>query len=215
MSTKSVLITFSSLVLGFASGMAVGYYVSKNRFQELADKEIESVKRVYEKHFKKDVQKESTPKNNASKQDQLKEALLKDKESYKNYAEQYKGSDKEIIAPIPKKSIKTPPKVVKKTNTTPYVISPEQYNESEYEADTLIYYSDKVLADSDGNIIHNVNEVIGPEALSTFGRYLNDTVYVRDDNKKIDYEIIWESRTYAAVNDLAGDRVPLDEDDSE
>lgn len=210
MNTKSALVTLSSLVLGFASGMAVGYYVSKNRFQELADKEIESVRKVYEKHFKKDAQEESAPKSNRPKP-----APLKDQEAYKNYAEQYKGSDKEVIAPIPKKSIQSPPKVVKKTNTTPYVISPEQYNESEYEADTLIYYSDKVLSDSDGNIIHNVNEVIGPEALSTFGRYLDDTVYVRDDNKKIDYEIIWESRTYKAVNNLAGDKVPLDEDDSE
>lgn len=206
MSTKSTIIGFASFIAGFAGGMILGYYVSKTKFQELADKEIESVRKVYEKHFKKNETKNT-------KQTPV-QSVKSDKESYKNYADQYKGSDVDMSAPIPKKSIQTP-KVVKKTNTTPYVISPEQYQESEYEADTLIYYSDKVLSDSDGNIIHNVNEVVGPEALSTFGRYEDDVVYVRDDNKKIDYEIIWESRTYAAVNKSVGSKIPLDEDSEE
>ena len=61
------------------------------------------------------------------------------------------------------------------------------------------------MADDNGNIIHNVNEVVGPEALSTFGRYLDDTVYVKDDTKKIDYEIIWDARKYASVNKFFGD----------
>ena len=53
-----------------------------------------------------------------------------------------------------------------------------------------------MLADEDNNVIHVPEEVIGDEALSSFGRYEDDCVYVRDDKLKVDYEIIYSQLTF-------------------
>ena len=58
------------------------------------------------------------------------------------------------------------------------------------------YYADKVLADEDNNVIHVPEEVVGDEALSSFGRYEDDCVYVRDGKKKVDYEILYSQLTF-------------------
>ena len=47
MSAKHFIITTTAFLLGATAGVACGYLFSKNKFQEMADKEIESVKNVY------------------------------------------------------------------------------------------------------------------------------------------------------------------------
>ena len=201
------------LLLGAVGGFFGGYYLSKNKYLSMADKEIESVRKVYEKHFSNKEENTSKPQEKKSLENPVNSSI--DKKNYKNYAGLYNGdkdNESDIISVIPEKSIGSPKAPKKpKLNKTPYVISPEEYRDSDYEAETLIYYSDKILADSDNNIIHNPNELIGPEALSTFGRYMDDTVYVRDDSKQLDYEIIWDSRKFSTVANLAGDKTLSDD----
>ncbi len=217
MSTKSFILSSLCFLLGAAGGAVGGYYYSKNKFLTIADKEIESVRKVYEKHFEN---------NNTSESIELKEeknlqniqigTKTPQEKDYNNYVKMYGGSDDKKPNVTPTRSIASPKgaSTVKKTkNNNIYVISPEQYQDSEYDAESLIYYSDKVLTDSDGNVIHDINSLIGPEALSTFGRYEDDVVYVRDDNKRIDYEIIWDARKYSSVHNLEGSKVPLDSED--
>lgn len=201
---RNILLNIGLFVLGSAGGFLAGYLVSKNRYLDMAEKEIASVKKVYEKYFSPSIKIEPAKVNDDGAL-KVKEPVGKPsdpvKETYTKYAKQYSGSGEDPKIGSVKSSIQTK-KVTKTLKITPYIITPEEYNDSDYEVVTLVWYSDKILADTDGNIIHNVNEVIGPEALSTFGRYLDDTVYVRDETKKIDYEIIWDTRKYAAANDL-------------
>ena len=68
--------------------------------------------------------------------------------------------------------------------------------DSEYEAKTLIYYADKVLADEEDQIIPNPSTLIGSNALNSFGQYEDDCVYVRDDNLKVDYEVLLSQKTF-------------------
>ena len=81
-------------------------------------------------------------------------------------------------------------------NTGPYVITPDEYDCSEYEPTTLNYYSDGVLTDIYDNKIDDIDEMVGLESLEHFGEYEDDTVYVRDDSKKVDYEILRNSEEY-------------------
>lgn len=213
---RTILGSFIGLLLGAASGGVVGYFYSKSKYLAMAEKEIESVKNVYEKHFSNpSVIKSEEQVNTIPKISKPSPAPLVDpeKETYQNYAGMYSGDgDKPKVGSV-KSTIKTD-KPSKKPIKTPYVITPDEYQLSDYESETLIWYSDKILSDADGNVIHNINEVVGPEALSTFGRYLDDTVYARDDSKKIDYEIIWDARKYASVNKLDGDNTLSEDSDS-
>lgn len=220
MSTKSFILSSLCFLLGAAGGAVGGYYYSKNKFLTIADKEIESVRKVYEKHFENNNTNESIElkeeKNLQNIQIGTKTPQEKDYNNYVKYVKMYGGSDDKKPSVTPTRSIAAPKgaSTVKKTkNNNIYVISPEQYQDSEYDAESLIYYSDKVLTDSDGNVIHDINSLIGPEALSTFGRYEDDVVYVRDDDKRIDYEIIWDARKYSSVHNLEGSKVPLDSED--
>lgn len=81
----------------------------------------------------------------------------------------------------------------------PYVISPEEFGEIGYSTMSLTYYNDGVLTDEDGDIIEDVDDIVGRDSLDTFGDYEEDSVFVRDDRKKTDYEILADERNYSDV----------------
>lgn len=65
------------------------------------------------------------------------------------------------------------------------------------EEQTLYYYADDVLADEYDNIIDNPTEVIG-DALIQLGDY-DDTIYVRNEEKSIDYVILRSDKLYKDI----------------
>ncbi len=82
----------------------------------------------------------------------------------------------------------------------PYVIEPDELGELEgYETETLIYYSDGILTDDQDCRIDNIDDVVGEESLTHFGEYEEDTVCVRNDRLKCDYEICRDLRKYSDV----------------
>lgn len=91
----------------------------------------------------------------------------------------------------------------------PYVIPPEEFGEfDEYETISLTYYADKVLADDMDEIVEDVDYVVGTDSLTHFGEYENDSVFVRNDRLKADYEILLDSRNYY---DVAPTEPPIEE----
>ena len=82
----------------------------------------------------------------------------------------------------------------------PYVISPEEFGEfEEYEKISLTYYADEVLADENDEEVDDVDEIVGEESLNHFGEYEDDSVFVRNDRLKCDYEILLDQRNYSDV----------------
>lgn len=82
----------------------------------------------------------------------------------------------------------------------PYVIPPEQFGDNEdYDQISLTYYADQVLADENDEMIEDVEETIGFESLTHFGEYEDDSVFVRNDDKKCDYEVLMDQRLYSNV----------------
>ncbi len=173
-----------SSVIIFCGGVFIGGFLTwdffKTKYEKIADEEIASVKETFE-------HREPRPDKNYKVEEALKgnDAYINiiDSNSYKNYSNT---------------SIETE----KKGGTAdmelkhPYVITPEQYEDNvDYTKVSLTWYSDEVLEDDWGNVLEP-DDVIGRDALTTFGQYENDSVFVRDDDEQIDYEVLRDTRSY-------------------
>lgn len=93
------------------------------------------------------------------------------------------------------------------------VISPDEYAEDdEYDAISFTYYSDGVLADDNDRRMDEeaIADSVGSDAVNHFGEYEDDIVYVRNDRLKVYYEICRDERPYAEV---LGERPYLEEDE--
>ncbi|MBS6180527.1 MAG: hypothetical protein KH921_07040 [Erysipelotrichaceae bacterium] len=171
-------------VLGAAVGSVVTWQYVKNKYERIAQEEIDSVKEVFLKR-EPDVTvevKEADVRNRKEEKPGVVEyAARLQKEGYTNYAGM--NSVEEV-----------------KVAESPYVISPEEFGEfDEYEKISLTYYADQVLADENDELVDDVDDVIGFESLTHFGEYEDDSVFVRNDRLKCDYEILMDSRLYSDV----------------
>lgn len=187
MNQNNTLSKFIIFAVGAAIGSAVTWKFVKTKYERIAQEEIEDVKRKYSKRAQEDDQLEKIEEaaKNAigSMQRQLvidEFASIADKEGYTNYA-----------------SVKDAIDVDK-----PYVIPPEQYDElDDYDAVELTYYADKVLAYYNGEIIdeEDAEEMVGLDSLARIGEDEEDSVHVRNDALKCDYEILLDLRKYSDV----------------
>ena len=171
-------------VLGAAVGSAVTWQYTKKFYEQRAQEEIDSVKETYgKKVVPAQVEADTAEKEAATVVDGVddKPDILHYAEILKN--EKYTTDDESPIA-----------------ESKPYVISPDEFGEfEEYDRISLTYYADQVLADENDDKIKDVDEVIGVESLTHFGEFEDDSVFVRNDRLKCDYEILMDSRTYSEV----------------
>lgn len=88
----------------------------------------------------------------------------------------------------------------------PYVIDRDDFAElSDYNVETLYMYDDGVLTDEMDNVIKDVKGTIGEKAISMFESGECDSLYVRNDSRKCDYEILRDMDRYS-------DRHPMEEE---
>ena len=66
------------------------------------------------------------------------------------------------------------------------------------------YYADGVLADDMDDEIEadDIDMLVGRDSLNHFGEYEMDSVFVRNDALKTDYEILLDLRNYSEVKKL-------------
>ena len=212
------LLCLAFFILGASGGFAGGYYLAKGKEKERSNKELASIREMYLNKIKEKVaeeKKEESPQESLGQEENPQE-VSEEKKDYVDYASAYGDpEEKKEESPIGSGKKKQPAKkavdkipvpapVEPPVNNGPYVISPSDYKNSDYEAQTLHYYSDKVLTDDDGNIIRDVVGTVGPDALDSFGIYSDTTVYVRDDREEVDYEIIWEQDPYSGGSHIPG-----------
>ena len=185
-----------SKVFIFAAGAAIGSVVTwkllKTKYEQLAQEEIESVIEVFsnrqsdddtEHAVEDEPDTEVTTKEIKEKPDLREYAAKLAEKNYTNYADVSTVQEKE-----------------EKKVDGPYVITPDEFGErDEYETTSLTYYADGVLTDDADEIIDNVDEIVGEDSLKHFGEYEDDSVFVRNDNMKCDYEILLDTRRYADI----------------
>ena len=184
-----------SSVIIFCGGVFIGGLLTwdffKTKYKKIADEEIASVKETFE-------HREPRPDKNYKVEESLKgndtyinvspgvsERIIKiiDSNGYRNYSNTAIETDKKGgTADMELKQ--------------PYVITPEQYEDNvDYTKVSLTWYNDKVLEDDWGNVL-DPDDVIGSDALKTFGQYEKDSIFVRDDDEQIDYEVLLDTRSY-------------------
>ena len=177
-------------IIGTASGATVAWYLLKDKYETLAQEEIDSVKEVFARREQK--MKDETVKRNVA--EGIKDSD-RTKPDLKEYAEQLKKNGYTRYS-----DLSADDEGVSDKQTKPYVIPPEQFGDDEsYDQISLTYYADGVLADENDEVIDDVEETVGIESLNHFGEYEDDSVFVRNDARKCDYEILLDQRTYSEV----------------
>lgn len=167
---------------GVMLGSAVTWKLTKTKYEQLAQEEIDSVKKMVARkaEAEKNAEAEKTGMDKV-----IDTAAELQKQEHVNYAAHY----------APECDAK---EGGGETVKEPYVIRPEEFGDiEEYDKAELTFYADKILADDMDELVENVEETIGFESLSHFGEYEDDSVFVRNERTKCDYEILLDERTYA------------------
>lgn len=180
-------INFAMFMAGLTIGSAATWLCLKKRYEQIAQEEIDSVKAVFAEKKPETVirkeENENLDKDNKIKADQAK--LKPDLINYTNYASTNNKNAKEEKVNMVEK---------------PYIISPEEFGDfDEYTKLSLTYYSDGVLADENDEIVDDIDETVGADFADHFGEYEDDSVFVRNDRLKCDYEILRDNRSYSDV----------------
>lgn len=177
--------------VGAAIGSVAAWYVAKKKYELIAQEEIDSVKEVFAKKVaaisddEEITEKEEDESNNPH--DITKYATKLSNEGYTNY------SNMEASTP----EVETMKNI---GIDRPYVISPEEFGElDDYETISLTYYADEVLTDDMDELVDSIDETVGIDSLNHFGEYEADSVFVRNDRLKADYEILLDNRNYSDV----------------
>ena len=176
-----------AFVTGAAIGSLVTWKLLKDRYERIVQEEIESVKEVFSRKTESlDDSEESfeeIPSHRQAKESSIMEYAAKLKEmQYSDEEDVEKGVDEQMS------------KIDK-----PYVIEPDEFGELDYETVSLTYYADGVLTDDRDNIIEDMDGIVGNDAVNHFGEFEEDSVFVRNDSKQCDYEIL---RVYEEYRDI-------------
>ena len=165
-------------ILSFAVGGAVGFAAAnklmKDKYEQLVQDEIDSVKAAFRKEHPLPEKKER-PK-----------PTEKERKAYSEYTSKLGYTEEKKPAPVQE----------------PHIISPEEFgDQDEYDEISLTYYADGTVTDDNDRAMSEdeVEETIGKESLTHFGEYEDDSIFVRNDRLKADYEVLMDQRSYADV----------------
>ena len=172
---------FTMFVLGAGIGAFTTWYYLRGKYEKIVSDEIESIKEAFGRKTNINIEEVAV----APEEQTYKDIVYKS-----NYAVGYNKAGK-----TGKEDAE-----VKKKDNRPRIISPDDFGEiDDYERISLTYYSDDVLTDEFDEVIDDADSLVGIEALDTFGMYEDDSVFVRNDTLKCDYEILLDIRTYEQV----------------
>lgn len=192
---------FFTFVTGLVIGSVVTYVVVKDKFEKIAQEEIDSVKEV----FGRRVEKEADKKVEKIAEKEV-EKIRKEYNDYgsltKNYTSYSKNETEEDDCAQVEDGIELFEVERASNSDRPYVIDPWDFGGEEgYDTVTLNYYADDVLTDSDNNVIEDedIDDFVGADFAEHFGEYEKDCVCVRNDRLKIDYEICRDIIKYSTL----------------
>ena len=181
---------------GAAIGSAVTWFCAKKYYEKIANDEIDSMKEWLARRVEEqdNHDEDQTQDETAEQAEEPEEESNDDRAAYEEKVEQlsyntyYRGPTKEVDE-----------------MDEPYVIKPEIFGEEDdYEEVSLTYYADGVLCDERDNRIEDIAGTVGEDYAEHFGDYEDDSVFVRNDRLKTDFEILKDWRNYSDL-DKRGD----------
>lgn len=219
MNNKNLMIISAISAVSVTVGFAAGYFVARKRleqeFEDLAKREIAEAKQFYSVLHKKD--KFETPEAAVA------ELIPSDEQNEFTQAatamKVYQGDLEDKIQPhdVIQQNVFVAAQVNvnlsdadwekelrNRTEEAPYVLNQQEFmaNDNDNVQVTLTYYAgDKTLVDEREDLIDNIDKLIGEYNLEKFGHWSGDAriLYVRNDVKDLDFEIVLDDRKYAEV----------------
>lgn len=179
---------------GAATGSLVVWQVTKRHYQKIADKEIESVKEAYKA-------KENKPKPNANweQTDETAEDYIANKPVIPKKEEKaesiaHSNMNKPDILEYRNKvnEYTTPPMV-------PHAITEDEFGNCDYECLSFTYYADGILADDGDFVVEDIERTVGIDNLAPIEDRSEDIIWIRNDERRIDYEIAYSERLYSEI----------------
>lgn len=163
-------------VAGAAIGSIVTWQLLKTKYEHDFEIELDEMRDYYSNKIEKEYE----------------EQLAKDRDEYDNLVKYSGYNNYSDTREEKKEEVESMEK--------PYVIPPEEFGEEdEYDRESLTYYADGVLTDDWDNPIEDVDGMVGVDSLNHFGEYEDDSVFVRNDYLRTDYEILLDKRNFADV----------------
>lgn len=211
---KNALINIATFAIGAAVGSVATWKLLKTKYENIAQEEIDSVKEAFAEEVKT---------NREPVEDEVKVAKAQTKaynEIIKNvgysvssgYSEGIKDLNNEVsekiktivaecdeIVNLGKEAMVNTGGKETMVKDGPYIIPPSDFGEDdEYEVITLVCYADGVITESDnGEIVDDVEGAIGDcDVRAHFGEYEDDSVFIRNEERKVDYEILRDTDNY-------------------
>ena len=192
----------------FAVGAAIGSFsawlYAKKHYEKIANDEIRSMREYFrrrEKELLEDDETEGEPDSSEEENDKGIYSNIIKESGYVRYGKSSNQGDSE--------------EEDKENNIDdePYVIRPDLFDTlDDYESMTLTYYADGILADMFDVPVDDPDTLVGTDFADCFNveEVNGDVVYVRNERKKMDFEIIEDLRNYS---DVMKNKMRLEEDE--
>lgn len=193
---------FMIFVAGAVVGSVATWLYMKKQSEPFDWDQIEPKKS--DPHPENDISEEPDENSSQAKAEMAREkpsvaeyAKRLSKEGYTDYSKIMVEDDEEEESDDPGPE---PERYFGDSDAEPRVISPEEFGEEDdYDQISITYYADHILADDNDQILEDVEGTVGFESLTHFGEYEDDSVHVRNDRLKTDYEILRDERKYSDV----------------
>lgn len=201
---KYRLINVLMFAAGAAIGSAVTWKIVKDKYERIAQEEIDSVKAAFADRATDCQDDVAETAEVDANQIQIN---WEDLEDLDEEDEDDEDGDLNAYEQMVKKYSKKKGGAEEMAER-PYVISPYDFGELDnYSQFELTYYADGTLEDEDYNIVDDVDDLIGQTSLYTFGEYEDDSVFVRNDRLRADFQILKDYRTYEEARGKSPDQV--------
>lgn len=203
---KNALINIATFAIGAAVGSVATWKLLKTKYENIAQEEIDSVKEAFAEEAKTNSEPAEDEVKVAKAQTKAYNEIIKNvgysvssgySEGIKDLNNEFSEKIKTIVAECDEiVNIGGKETMVK---DGPYIIPPSDFGEEdEYEVITLVCYADGVITESDnGEIVDDVEGAIGDcDVRAHFGEYEDDSVFIRNEERKVDYEILRDTDNY-------------------
>ena len=185
----------------FIGGVIVGagatYLYQKNRYEEMIQEEVESLREHMREKESKDKQGMTKDQWEEYKKDEDHKEMKRDKEDLEraeviittnSYNSAFNDHKNDIVSKFEK----------------PFVVTPEEFASIPgFDTDTFYYHHDDIISNDNQEMVDDVENILGlsiSDIKAQFGVYEDDAVYIRNMELQCDYEILREESDFTRRN---------------
>lgn len=193
------MINYKNLFI-FSAGISIGglisYVITKDKYETIMNKEIEEIRKYYKDKYE-----------NIKEDDEEK---IKEKGDYREIVREYVSNhvieEEDYDCDDEEDNHYTIMESRDLTNGVDFdeskkIESWEFGEQPLYETETIILYSDGVATNDLGDVIDNLEEIMGVDQYREFKESSDESIFIRNDLLRMDYEIVKDDWRYEDLID--------------